>query len=665
MQLKHLGLQKRTLNALAKKDLYTVNDMLLWQPRSYRNYTRITPLSEAVPDTYCAIKGVLVRADKRYGSTRPYIVLRLLQSDNIGMSVMYFVRTDLFGKYAEMKGEECVVCGKLMFDPSYGYSMSNPDRICLANDFVPSIDRIYPSIKGVSDKTLREIIDRCLEAQTDPLGQEMPEQMKVMEYTAALKQIHHPTDLQMVKKARNRIVLNDLLYFAMMTKRNDRSARTDSLIRMPKRAAMDDMIRHLPFELTKDQSETLDIIYKNANSGKRNNILLQGDVGCGKTIVAIMSMILAWENGYQSVLMAPREVLAAQHYHEIKGYAEKLGIKTAFLHSGMKTKEKAEIYKGIASGEISMVAGTHSCIAESVSYAALGIIITDEEHLFGVAQKEALEKKAMDGVHNLSMSATPIPRTLASVVYGAQKEICIIKTMPKGRVPIKTCIQRERSATLKFMEAQIRAGHQCYVVCPAIEENEEIELVSIETVEALYRSYFEPKGIRVGVVNGKMKKEEIDEVIKGYVDNRYQVLLSTTVIEVGVNVPNATVMVIEQADRFGLASLHQLRGRVGRSTFPSYCVLLSAEEKERLDIMVQTTDGFRIAEADLRIRGSGDLVGYRQAGNNQYVTQMLRYPALYQYACKVADHCLTYGLGQELIDLYAEHELLASGVKME
>ena len=662
MHLRKLGLNTRTLNALARKNIFTTNDIVLWMPREYRDYRYFTDLEQTEPGGYYAVKGTLTKAEKKYGK-RPYIVMRIRQANGTGVTVMHFVRTNLFPEYERGIGRQFAVCGKVNLDPVYGYSINNPDICVLKTEFRPNIKKIYPSIKGVSDKMFLEILNRCLEIAFEPFDKELMDKMKIPVYQNALTSIHYPVDYPLeVEKARDRIMLNDMVYFALAMKRNDAHVPTDSLLHFPKRELTDSFMASLPFTLTDDQKNVVDRIIDNANSDRRNNILLQGDVGCGKTIVAVLSMICAYENGYQSVLMAPREVLAAQHYNEISGYARTLGIQTAFLHSGMKQKEKREIFEKIASGEISFVIGTHSCISDAVQYKNLGLIVTDEEHLFGVAQKEALEKKAMAGVHNISMSATPIPRTMAAVVYGEKKEICIIHTMPKGRLPIQTCTQRTRGATLRFMEKQIAMGHQCYVVCPAIEDNENIELISIEAVENGYRSYFEPKGIKVGVVNGKMSKEEIDETIKGFVANEIQILLSTTVIEVGVNVPNSTLMVVEQADRFGLASLHQLRGRVGRSSFQSYCILLSDRPSERLDIMVQTTDGFKIAEADLKIRGSGDLIGYRQAGNNRYIQEMLQNPDMYRDASRIADYCVRHDLGHKLLKLYAEHELLASGV---
>ncbi len=353
--------------------------------------------------------------------------------------------------------------------------------------------------------------------------------------------------------------------------------------------------------------------------------------------------------------MAPRGVLAIQHYDELKKYADTLGINIAFLRSGMNARERREVLNGISSGEIPFIVGTHSCLSDDVIYKNLGTIITDEEHLFGVKQKEQLEKKAGEGVHMLSMSATPIPRTLATIIFGKSKEILTIKTMPKGRLPIKTISETGHSKSFAMLEHEIKNGHQAYVVCPAIENKEDTDIVSIEEMEIIYRNYFVKRRIEVGILNGKMKKDEIEAIIKDFVDGKIQILLSTTVVEVGVNVPNATVMVIEQADRFGLASLHQLRGRVGRNNYQSYCILVTdAIDNPRIRIMCETTDGFRIAEEDLKLRGTGNLIGVEQAGFNKYVEEMIMYPDLYKKAC---DYAFRYKNElAPLIDEYKQHE---------
>lgn len=657
MELGKWGIQKRTLNILHRKKIYTDMDFLKMLPRKYMDYTRPKMLQDTKNDETCVICGRLVRAEKRYGK-KNFLLLRVEQDDGTFLTIMYFSMVFRLPFFQENLGKIFCACGKVSYLFPYGYSMSNPSHLILADEYIPFIDPVYTKISGISEENMKRMRNDFLNAVQDPLEEEVRQKYHLMGLRQAYETLHFPTERTSMGPALCRVIFDDLFYFSLSMKKDEARATESTTIRLRKREIMDLFISMLPFQMTEDQMSVVDEAYDNSSKGKRNNILIQGDVGCGKTVVAISLMVLGWENGYQSVLMAPREVLAQQHFREITERVKHLGIKTAFLHSGMKSAEKKKIYKSIASGDINLVVGTHSCISEGVQYSNLGVIITDEEHLFGVKQKEMLEKKAAEGVHSISMSATPIPRTLAAVLYGESKEISVIRSMPKGRLPIITSQMNDRTACMYFMHQQIMKGHQCYVVCPAIEENENIELISIETIEKEYRGYFENKGVHVAVIHGKMKKDEADKIIEDFVKNKYQILISTTVIEVGVNVPNTTVMCIEQAERFGLASLHQLRGRVGRSSFQSYCILMSAERSERIDTMCATTDGFKIAEADLKQRGSGDLIGIKQAGSSQYIDYMLRYPKLYRIANEAAEYCITRGYGEKLIDLYSEHELV-------
>ena len=657
MELKELGLQSRTVNALAKKKLYTVNDMAMFVPRVYRDYRNPKYICDLVDGEFAAVYGRLLSLNKKFGS-RWYLVGKIENSDGKKLTVMWFTQVD---RYAELYGKyiskEVVVCGKIDIHPKFGCSISNPEHLYVATSFIPKIDAIYSNIKSVSDEMRDKIVDMAVEYAEEPLSWEVMSKYQIPSYKDSLKMVHNPQTLTDITVGKERLLLNDLLYFAISFRLGENCDDNSTNIHFEKTSLMQQFEKTLPFELTEDQNSTIKAMIDNSVAGKRNNILVQGDVGCGKTIVAALMMITAYENGYQSVLMAPREVLAKQHYAELSGYAEKLGIKSCFLHSGMKAKEKKEIFAKIKSGEISFIIGTHSCLSPSVEYGNLGLVVTDEEHLFGVDQKEQLEAKAQAGVHSLSMSATPIPRTLATIMYGNKKEIMTIKSRPKGRIPIQTATQLTHTNTFPFMEKQIRMNHQCYVVCPAIDDNDKSELISIETMYKEYQSYFEPKGIKIGVVHGKMDKQEVESVVNRFKNNEIHILMSTTVIEVGVNVPNATVMVIEQAERFGLASLHQLRGRVGRSSLPSYCILRSDEaNNDRLKVMVETTDGFKIAEADLRQRGSGNLIGVKQAGANKYVEEMLNNPELFKRASEIASFCNKHGYADKLIDLYKEHD---------
>ncbi len=655
MILKDTELNKRFVSILTKRKIDTTEKLCELFPKSYRDYRSISRVQDAVTGRHMAVKGKLCKVDMKEGPKTKYITFSVLQDDDTWINCIMFANFYKYDYYVSLKGESVVVLGVVTHN-EYGYSVSNPDDIIPERLFAPHIMPVYRKYKGITDESLRIMINGFVDETDEILEEAIVKAGKVRSYKESLIGLHKPESEEDIIEGRKRILFNDLLYFAMALKMNDNGGSDKSHIFFKNRSKMDDFIKTLSFALTEDQREVINKVINKSVEAKRNNILLQGDVGCGKTIVAVCLMMCAAENGYQSVLMAPRGVLAKQHYDEIKKYADQCGIMAVYLHSGMKAKEKKEIFNLIYTGEAKFIVGTHSCLNEEIKYNNLGLIVTDEEHLFGVRQKEALIKKADEGVHSISMSATPIPRSLALVLFGENKEICSIKTMPNGRKPVKTGIQMTHKNTFPFMLKEIQSGHQCYVVCPAIEEseNEDIDLVAIETIENEYRSYFEPHGIRIGIVNGKMKSEEIADVISDFQENKRQILISTTVIEVGVNVPNATVMVIEQADRFGLASLHQLRGRVGRSDLQSYCILRSEDtENERLKVMVSTTDGFKIAESDLIQRGSGNLIGQEQAGMNRFVQKMLANRDYFNSIRPLADYCVKNGYGKGLIELYS------------
>ncbi|MDO4647047.1 MAG: ATP-dependent DNA helicase RecG [Eubacteriales bacterium] len=655
MKLSEIGATKRQETMLAKRNILSVEDLALFLPTSYRDYRQIVSIQDASPDQFSAFSGKLVSVKKKYGK-KAYLVMRLHQADGTCILVLYFSEVFLYEKYQALLDQEVVICGRPAYDDTYGWSIKDPSPCVSKEAFVPSFDPVYRNIEGVSVTTLRSLMEKAVSEQIEPLEKEVLDKYRLPGYRQALQCIHFPEDLKTVQAAKMRLMFNDLLYFsnALGMAEAHRPERTKVIFE--RNELSDRFIRSLPYELTEDQTKVVSKFRAVTRTGKRFQALVQGDVGCGKTVVAISMMVQAAENGYQCVLIAPREVLAAQHFAEVKEHAERLHLACAFLHSGMSAKEKKAALSGIADGSIQMIVGTHACLAESVRYANLGLLVTDEEHLFGVKQKEALEKKNEQGVHSISMSATPIPRSLAVVLYGNTTEIMVIKSMPKGRIPIQTAIQHSHKNVFPFIRKQVSIGHQCYVVCPAIDDNDEYGIVAIESIEKEYRAYFDQLGIKIGIVNGKLDKKDVAETISRFEKNEINILISTTVIEVGVNVPNATVMVIEQAERFGLASLHQLRGRVGRSSFASYCILVSSQmHNQRLETMVRTTDGFEIAEADLAQRGSGDLIGDRQAGNNRFINEMVQNPIIFQYAMRASEFCSEMGFGAGLNRIYGTH----------
>lgn len=659
MDLKRLNISEKTLTALNKKHIFTVKDFLEFFPRKAIRYGLPVDIQQATEN--CAIIGRQVSVQKKRMATgKTYLVFYFKGS--VDYKVVLFNNVFLLNMYLSFSGKDVVVCGEQKYD-EYGYSIVNVTGIYLANQYQPNVHTIYGSLKDADENELKKIRENFMLMQPEIVEPHIV--AGFMPYRIALQTLHEPQNKEAEQEAKKRILLNDLLYFNLSLKSNMVETPRNTLLKYNQWSLTQSFIKSLPFSLTSGQggqAAVLNELFINARNGIRNNILLQGDVGCGKTIVAAAMMFYSAENGYQSVLMAPKEILARQHYEEILEYANRFGLTCVFLHSKLLKKERDEILKRIASGEINFIIGTHSCISNDVKYHNLGTVITDEEHLFGVEQKELIVKKAGDGVHSISMSATPIPRTMANVLYGQGKEIKLITQKPAGRLPIITKASSDHNEVFNLIRNQIKNGHQCYVVCPAIDDNENTDIVSIEQMYKMYNQYFTPLGIGVEVVNGKMKSSDIAKVISSFADvndHSCDILLSTTVIEVGVNIPSATVMVVEQANRFGLATLHQLRGRVGRSSHQSYCYLIAEEtDNERLQTMVATNDGFKIAEADLRQRGTGDLIGQNQSGINKFVEEMLDNPELFQQAAKLAEECIKKNIGNFLVAEYKEHEEL-------
>lgn len=665
MLLSELEINKKTVNALNKKGFYTVNDIARCVPRKYKDYTKVVSLQQAQINEDNAVVGRVMKVEERGEYGRKCIVASLLCEESGQLfSVSWFGAYYMKNIVKALENERVVACGRLTHHATYGYQISGPDKFCLESEFKPGIMTIYSKFSGISEKTLKTLIYQCIKLSEEPISSEVTQGM--MPYKQALYSVHYPKTFDDIQKGKERLLYTDLLYFSIELQKN--TANKEDGFVFTEKEKTNAFVRSLPFPLTDDQLSTCRKLINQAAKGHRINELVQGDVGCGKTIVALTLMISAWENGYQAVLTAPTQVLAMQHFNELAQRTNQfmLADKTCFLHAGLKAKEKREILKGIKDGTYRLIVGTHSVFANDVEYQNLGLIITDEEHKFGVRQKEALKEKAETGVHVITMSATPIPKSLSDIRYGKNKEISTINSMPAGRIPIQTATQRFHENTFQFMEKQISMGHQCYVVCPAIESKADDEgaednkqtLRSVKEVVSEYEAHFAPLGVKVVAVHGKMKKAEIEETIDAFVRNEAQILISTTVIEVGVNVPNATVMVVEQAERFGLASLHQLRGRVGRGKDASYCILISDDKNnERLQTMCKTNNGFEIAEKDLEMRGGGELIGTRQSGFDKYVDEILSNPRIYERTQKDAEYCIEHGLCDNIVTLYKEHEL--------
>ena len=487
-----------------------------------------------------------------------------------------------------------------------------------------TLQPVYSVTSGVTNNLIVKTIKETLSHDTllsDYLPKDIRHRYGFCEYNYAMKQIHFPDDFDALVEARRRLVFDEFFLFIMgMRYQNKKQQKDKNEFEFTDDAFIDGLIEKLPYELTGAQKKTIDEIKQDIKSPYVMQRLIQGDVGSGKTIVAFLLMAWASKCGYQSAIMAPTEVLANQHYETFCSLVSQFGLDSpvVLLTGSMTAKQKREAYARLENEKNALIIGTHALIQEKADFSNLSLVITDEQHRFGVKQRESFSDKGRKP-HILVMSATPIPRTLAIIIYG-DMDISVINEVPAKRLPIKNCVVGTafRPKAYSFIEEQVRAGHQAYVICPLVEETENSEGENVTDYANVLKAAL-PKDITVDVLNGRMKSKAKDEVMQRFANNESQVLVSTTVVEVGVNVPNATVMMIENADRFGLAQLHQLRGRVGRGDAQSYCIFInssnSKKSKKRLEILNKSNDGFFIASEDLKLRGPGDFFGIRQSGD--------------------------------------------------
>ena len=482
---------------------------------------------------------------------------------------------------------------------------------------------VYSLTAGLTNNSVIKAVKQALsflDDEQDILPEELRLKYSFPKYEEAIYAMHFPREKEDFVRARKRFVFEEFLLFILSLRRMKESEnRSENPFHFADRPEIEQFLGALPYHLTNAQEKVWTEIKSDMQSENVMSRLVQGDVGSGKTIIAFLALLLSALNGYQGALMAPTEVLAVQHYENISEMLEKykIPLQAELLTGSMTMSQKKKAYARIESGEAAIIIGTHAIIQEKVLYRNLALVVTDEQHRFGVRQRETLAQKGKTP-HILVMSATPIPRTLAIILYG-DLDISIINEMPKNRLPIKNCVVNTeyREKAYRFMRKQVSEGRQCYVICPMVEESESLDAENVIDYSQMLAEEL-GDGIHVGCLHGKMKQKEKDEIMSAFGKNEIQILVSTTVVEVGIDVPNATVMLIENAERFGLAQLHQLRGRVGRGGYQSYCIFMSAsksdETKERLEILNRSNDGFFIAGEDLRLRGPGDLFGIRQSG---------------------------------------------------
>lgn len=661
MLLTSFDINTRQLSALQKKGLTSTENTVRYFPYKYLDFSTPAELRKDMNHTPISVIGTLEKCFKTFTNGRLIVKAKVReeQSQEVLHISWFGCKYMLSVLESYEKNAKVLVCGNVSYMPEYScYTMTNPYLITRDIFLNQKIHTVYRKIRGVSEEGLEKIVEFCIRngKEEDLLPKEFREKYKLMDEQEAVFAMHHPLNMEQLEKAKQRLLFDDMLYFAMKMEEKKRNLPVGSPYGIKKMAVVKGIISKLPYELTADQQDVLNRIIQEIKSGKRISALIQGDVGCGKSIVSFLIMILMAESGYQAALLAPTSILARQHYEELSGLCEGTGIRIAYLDGTLKVREKKAILKSIEDGSVHLVVGTHTIFGSDVIYKNLALTITDEEHKFGVNQRKALEKNAVNGMHTISMSATPIPKTLATTIYEDTMRVYNIKSMPKGRKPVQTTIFSKDSGIYKFLQMEIEKGRQAYVVCPLVTENTSEVMENVKSVEETlkkYQAYFSGKGIQVAAISGKMKKEELERTIAAFKENKVQILISTTVIEVGVNNPNASVIVISNAERYGLAALHQLRGRVGRGKYDGYCILKSDNhENERLKVLTQTTDGFKIAEEDMKLRGAGNLIGTEQSGFTKFMEQVLEYTRLYERVKVFASDFVDDGTSVALIESY-------------
>ncbi|MEK5209342.1 ATP-dependent DNA helicase RecG [Psychrobacillus sp. FSL H8-0510] len=626
-----LELPKAKENQLKAKGIETMEELVGFIPRKYKDYRAPMMISQVKYGEDVAVIGKIT-GKKSSPKTSSF---QLVDEQGKKFSVVWFGAEYMLKKYEE--GDTVIVGGVIEYDKfSYGPRFTVP---FLFTKDSPSARRIYPiysKIKGMSEEYLTKTIHSALSvhAWSETLELSVRTKFQLMDGKKAIETLHRPKALDAIEHAKKTKVFEDLFTYAMKMEEKDRTLTKVSPYRVKDMALFNTIHDKLPFNLTDGQKDVITEVHRKLKAGDRVEALVQGDVGCGKTIVAILLMSILVGSGHQAAIMAPTQVLAKQHFEEVERILTGTPYKVAFLSGDMKVREKKKVIKEIAEGEVQVIVGTHAVISKDVRFKSLAMTIVDEEHRFGVKQREALREKARAGVHHIGMSATPIPRTLAFAVLGETVDVFSIKSMPNGRKPVRTVRLETEERAWTGVVGQVEKGHQAYVVCPLIDESDAEAMQGVKSVEETFKelqelSKKEPL-LKVEMISGKMKGSEVEEAIGRFTRGETNVLVSTTIIEVGVNVPNATIIVLRNAERFGLAQLHQLRGRVGRGDKASYCILLSkAEGQRKLDVMTRTNDGFVVASEDLALRGTGDFIGTEQSGQNPYVDLIINHREWY------------------------------------
>ena len=613
------GIGPTKAKQFAALNIFTLGDLICHFPRGYEDRTKLCPIEKLEPDVPACFKAMVMNTPRTSHIRKGLDITRVQVADTTGRLNLTFFNNKYVSEQLQY-GREYIFYGAVSGD-FIGYSMTNP--VFEALDSQPVTTRrvlpIYPLTAGLSNASVLKAVRQAL-AICDTPPEIIPEAVRqefgILSADRAYYAIHEPASMAEAEMAKKRLIFEEFFVFSAGLSLM-RSSRAGKTVEAFEKLDLQPFLNALPFTLTGAQKKAVDEILGDFRKGAPMNRLVQGDVGSGKTMVAAAAAYLTTINGRQAALMAPTEILAEQHHQSLSRLFEPMGITVGLLTGSMTVKEKRIMRERIASGEIGLTVGTHALLSDTTTFQNLGLVIADEQHRFGVAQRSRLSSKGKDP-HLLVMSATPIPRTLALLMYG-DLDVSIINELPPGREAVDTFLVGEsyRTRINAFIRKQVAEGHQCFVVCPAVEENEDLGIKAATVwAETLQKTVF--PDLRIALLHGQMKASEKEEAMAAFARGEADVMVATTVIEVGVDVPNATLMVIEDADRFGLSQLHQLRGRVGRGKAKSYCILTShnknPETLQRLKALCKTTDGFKIAEEDLALRGPGDFFGSRQSG---------------------------------------------------